>query len=316
MRHQKICAILILVSITLPLSHARASTSALPVTTATTDTSADTTLAIPRIGFGVGWQLGSLPVFDLWKQRLPKDVRNGPGFNDSLIGKLTYKIAEDPPSYNTAYPLSLTWYCIAHDNFKIAAQAVYWRVDKTHVGVWTSDTSKEYLRLTQRISLDVVSAGLSASIKIPKMYFSIAGVQESYFSCGVSAIPLAALRLRYNEKSDTLTALTTYDNTHAGIGIGWQACISAVKALSSRSILDAGIGYQGYWMGRFMRNGQRAPRGTIYPSDHKPYDALSFSAHRFIIFATIGIGKKPKSIETAVDVPADTTNTSPPVGLP
>ena len=242
----------------------------------------------PFWSFGFGWELGSMPVFDLWN----KSVKNDSILTTRLLDRfaadsiVSVSIVDQPTEYTVCFPLSIGFTPVATENNLLYFGLTFSLMRKNSKAQFEIDSTTSAF-LEQSLSLKTFFLGVKYHFSIPLKYFNIDKFENSFITLGVSGSPLLILREWFNVDNGYEEKRNSY-----GIGVKWHAGVITLRRLSQRGGLEVGIIYNGSWNGRFMHDGHHIMRRDIYPYDDNSSDVLQFLSHRFIISFSILAGKK------------------------
>lgn len=242
----------------------------------------------PFWSFGFGWELGSIPVFDLWK----KSVKNEKVLKALLLDWFTadsvvsVSITDQPTEYTVCFPLSIAYTPITTEHNLLSFDLTFSWMRKYSKARFEID-SLTTASLEQRLSLKSFYLGMKYHFSIPLKYFNIDKFENSYITIGISGSPLLILREWFDVDNEYEEKKNSF-----GIGVKWHAGVITLRRLSQKGGLKVGIIYNGSWNGRFMHDGHHIMRRDIYPLDTHSSDVLQFLSHRFIISFSILAGKK------------------------
>ena len=255
------------------------------------ETEIDTSFRVwnhPFWGFGLGWELGSMPVFESWRSGLPgyfSDLTEIPDTLDSLGFRLS--IANDPGPYSVNFPLNVSFTPLTRDGYYLSIKLLFSWMYKKFEASAKSDSVDMIIRTERKLSLLSLSLGTFFNYTIPSKYFLIDKTEKASITVGISASPLILLRNRIITE-DYLKC----DNRSYGIGVSWYGGLSTLRPLSQTGGLEVGIMYTGSWNGRFMHDGHHINNGDINPFDSHYTDVLQYVSHRFMICFSLLTGKK------------------------
>ena len=242
----------------------------------------------PFWSFGIGWELGSMPVFDSWRSGLPEifsDLTEIPDSLDSL--GFSFAITNDPGPYNVNFPLNVSFTPLTRDDYYLSIKLIFSWMYKKFEASAKSDSVDMTIKTERKLSLLSLSLGTFFNYSIPSKYFLIDKTEKASITVGISASPLILLRNRI-----TTGDYLKHDNRSYGIGVSWYGGLSTLRTLSQTGGLEVGIMYTGSWNGRFMHDGHHIKRGDINQSDSHYTNVLQYVSHRFIICFSLLTGKK------------------------
>lgn len=242
----------------------------------------------PFWGFGIGWELGSMPVFDSWRSGLPgifSDLTEIPDSLDSL--GFSFAITNDPGPYNVNFPLNVSFTPLTRDDYYLSIKLLFSWMYKKFEASAKSDSVDMTIKTERKLSLLSLSLGTFFNYSIPSKYFLIDKTEKASITVGISASPLILLRNRI-----TTDDYLKHDNRSYGIGVSWYGGLSTLRTVSQTGGLEVGIMYTGSWNGRFMHDGHHIKRGDINQFDSHYTDVLQYVSHRFMICFSLLTGKK------------------------
>lgn len=247
----------------------------------------------PFFGFGAGWALGSMSLFDEWADGIytPPYLYIFENLLSDTSG-FTFSEKEKPSTYNSAFPLEISFSPVTRDYGYLSSSIGFQMMKKTFKGSWTSKTSGNWVNTEKEIVFSDLSVGASYHHYIPREYFSIDNIEQASFVAGISFSPLSTISLREKDESNVVTPGRSTKETFFGFGLSWQAGLSTLKTLSSGNGLEAGLVYDGNWFGMFNRGGRYISMQKITPLSDAVSEKVSFTCHRFKIYLQVLIGKK------------------------
>ena len=193
----------------------------------------------PFWSFGFGWELGSMPVFNLWN----KSVKNDSLLTTRLLDRyaadsiVSVSIVDQPTEYTVCFPLSIGFTPIATDNNLLYFGLTFSWLRKYSKAQFEIDSTTSAF-LEQRLSLKSFFLGVKYHFSIPLKYFNIDKFENSFITLGISGSPLLILREWFNVDNDYEEKKNSY-----GIGVKWHACIITLRKLSQRGGLEVLIIY-------------------------------------------------------------------------
>lgn len=271
--------------------------------TAITEEEVDTSYRVwnqPFWSVGIGWCLGSMPVFDEWRGALPtnKIPQLISGIPDTLD---SIKINDDPGTYNVNFPITIAYSPYVDSTNRLSFKLGFsWMYKKFEATAFTSiDTSvSDSFNIEQSMSLTNFSLGLFYSRTISKNYFIIEKAEKVTFTIGVSgSLPIV---LKYKKSIGYDNADFSYTPVNimsSGSGVSWYLGLSVFRLLSSKNALEIGALYKGSWNQRFCvdyDNNNQVSWSDINSGTRKT-SVLKFISHRFVLYFDILPRRKQKS---------------------
>ena len=272
----------------------------------------DTTVL--RNGFyfsaGIGWSLGDFDLLSLWENTLPDTLGSfgltASSFSipyDTAAGAdqqppsdtalLTFSVKDKPVVYTMSFPLSLSLVHLgANNRFAFSLYGSWMR--KVFAATIAADNDSLLRKVDYREQMNVFAAFLSIAFsrRIPTEYFSIHGVQSSFFTAAIEIAPLIASTIhrnvaapasdvRFGKLQDSISSPSRrfLHGSAAALRLG----LNLVKRVNRNSATDFGIWYsiQGY--GYFWEEGNRVRFSTIDPVNPKKERPLYWISNRFEI---------------------------------
>ncbi|MBD3393314.1 MAG: hypothetical protein GF418_14410, partial [Chitinivibrionales bacterium] len=88
----------------------------------------------PFVGFGAGWTLGSMRLFDEWQDGLPDSIGDMPDYNEFADSfEVAFSEQEPPEAYSTAFPLSLSFTPLVKKKGHLSITASFWWMEKDYL---------------------------------------------------------------------------------------------------------------------------------------------------------------------------------------
>jgi hypothetical protein len=243
----------------------------------------DTTFRVwhsPFWGIGIGWEIGSLPVYKQWILGLPtKLIDTVQTLNGDIVFSLPLTNKESPSTYNICFPLSLsvTPFLFGHSFISIAVSLSY--ITKTFKAALVKDALTTYWSMEKKLNILTPALGASFSYTIPVKYFTISKSQQTLFTAGLSASPYVLLR----EKTVIEPGNRLSTNSSNGVGIFWSVGLSTLRMLSVKNALQAEFFYTGSWNGHFMNGHHHTTNSDINPANTSASSALEYVSTRFML---------------------------------
>jgi hypothetical protein len=259
---------------------------------ADSDTSART-YDTPFVGFGLGWSLGSMPLFDEWREGLPDSVGSMPNYAayaDSY--HVTDPRIEPADAYTTAFPLAITVAPFVDSARYISIHAGFTYMTKNYLSTWDTDSAGIFWQVERTLSLIMPSIGLSYNYRIPSKLFAVANIDRAYLTVGLSASPYVFIKTVAKNTSTIASIRTDTEQKHNGYAAIWQGGISTLRPLSDRAGLEVGVLYVGGWFGRFMEDEHHVKWTAVKEYGAENNRVLNFMVHRFKVYFNVLIGKK------------------------
>lgn len=245
----------------------------------------------PFWGIGMGWEFGSMPVYDQWNKGLPSMITDTVTIlNGDFIFKLPLTIKEKPSVFNVSFPISLSATPLVRKNGFLTVSAEFYWMAKTFKASLVRDSNRTYLSMEKKLIILSPAVGFAYSYIIPEKYFTISKAQQSSFVWGLSASPYVLLR----EKISIDPGAATSANNYAGVSVSWRVGLLTLRMLSPRGGLISEFVYTGSWNGRFMHDDRHVTNSFIDPSDSHPDERLAYFSTRFRLSFTFITGKASK----------------------
>jgi hypothetical protein len=272
----------------------------------------------PFWGVGLGWTLGSSPIFTAWQQPLPlgagflnavavTDSHSviPPGDTTFVRDSVAFVALETPTPYTIYFPVTFSRYFAPDSNTLLSLDLSLFLVYKSLKVTATvyADTHMVLQRtVSQSVGFYTGSIGLRLSRAIPQRYFTMQGVNRASLTAGLSVIPYALLDADYSVQNsggpviDTVATLVDaglapfkYRWSYTGAGLSWLLGISGITKYGQDRGLEGGLYYSGNWL-YFPNLSERSLNPASF-SSKAGYSAIS---HRLAIQFTLLKGKKKK----------------------
>ncbi len=255
----------------------------------------------PFFSGGIGWELGSLPLFDLWEEGLSSEKQydimdsHFPGdSNFDSLGVRSFSVVETPSVYNITYPISISYtpFVFKNKSFLSFGSTFSWNRKYLKTKFLLDSLSEmavgdSILYFEQKLSLKSFAIDIMYHFLIPEKYFKVEKVKNSFITIGLTGYPVIILR----EWSKISLNPKKKQNSY-GFGFGWCAGLSTCRKLSKSSGLKVYMGYLGSWKGRFKNNGYIITEGDISRTTLEEPNILTFISHRFILQFNLLVGIK------------------------
>lgn len=260
----------------------------------------------PYWGFGAGWSLGSFPLYSTWQAGLPDSLGSfgitsrypvlpfDPSAADSDTVTLTLRLREPPSSYHIYFPVTISVVPFTNRKHHAGFHTTAFYMGKSYIAAIAPDTSHRKIDLKESMRFGSAGLGMTYSLAIPAEYFSVSGVNMTYFDAGFTAYPLSVLDVsRSVHIPDTLGSLVSMlrDSIYAhrsplrafGAGLSWSIGFSSITAVTPISGIEVGIHYTGIWYGRFYSRGHRVTQGDLNQGSTHSDSWLGGIAHRMVL---------------------------------
>jgi hypothetical protein len=255
------------------------------------------------IGGGIGLSIGSMQVFTLWKNGLPKSLADF-GLNDSSFKlasgagdtlDLAFQSKKAPDVYNMTFPLSIGIGRFSH-LYRWGAAVSFSMLSKDYrsiVGIGSNaDSTGRRIDISQSLEMYVITLDLLYGRVIPMRLFSIDGADRTDIIIGVSVSPFVGLSKASSvsappdSASDPrLWALRNSIVRHlnsvsaSGIAFGWRVGIAKMRHLSKNGGIEGRLSYCGMWYTRFGTLTEKEISGKSGAPNRK----VSYLSNRFEI---------------------------------
>jgi len=257
-------------------------------------------------GFGAGFALGNLPVIDLWKRSLRSSLESC-NLTDSSFSTsddkldLKFTVLEKPDAYDLGFPLSLIFTHFNENSF-VSTAASFFVINKQNKAIISSDNDslKRKTDLKQTLRFYTVSFDIDFGKSIPREYFSIDGVDKSFFTAGFGVSPVASVKTGYSVSSTKgdirmqnvkTSVSSSIKNVGAyGAGITFRAGLTTVHNLR-RGALQTGLVYSCNFFDFFRKSGSYINNNDIYSDASDGNHRLSFLSNRIELRFTFLRGK-------------------------
>jgi hypothetical protein len=257
-------------------------------------------------GFGAGAALGNLPVIDLWKRSLCSSLEIC-NLTDSSFSTpedksdLKFTVLEKPDAYDLGFPLSVNFLHFNENSF-ISTAASFFMINKQYKAIISSDNDSMQRKtdLKQTLRFYTVSLDFDFGKSIPREYFSIDGVDKSFFTAGFGVSPIVSVKTGYNVSSTKgdirMQNVKTYvsssiNNVGAyGAGFTFRAGLTTVHNLR-RGALQTSLLYSCNLFDYFRKSGSFINNNDIYSEASDGTHRLSFLSNRIELRFTFLRGK-------------------------
>ncbi len=261
-------------------------------------------------GIGAGWSLGSFEAIDIWEKALPDSLGHlhlssislrqlsDSTSPDSLIRKgdtssLRFTIKDKPSAYNMAFPLSISFTKFRKDDRFTTSFifSLYSKSQKTSVYL-LDDSLKRRIDLRQKFLLYSLALNLNYAKRIPKIYFSVDGIDRTDLLLGLSITPLMRMKTtnsikRYSDDNriigieDTIRSNLISTDSY-GLSLSFRTGVSTVQKLSTGA-LEVALLYTCSWNDYFYHNGEHIRIGALNKNHENSDKPLDFVTNRFEI---------------------------------
>jgi len=284
---------------------------------------ADTAYAFwkkPFWGLGIGWTLGSYPLFPIWEKSLagalgdlslssPVYLKLDRELPDSVSDwdtvKLYHRIQEKPNTYNLAFPAGVMFTFHTGERSSWAVDGTFSFLHKTYQASVEDDSADNRIDIRQTLGHYLFTIGLTWSRSIPSALFSIDKTEKASLALGAAVSPVSYIEARA-ELSSRRTSLDTLflalkDSIGQqlprmsawGLGVSWKIGLATLRRYSDHSGLNAGLYYVGRWLYFFDATENELGRtGTAADND-----VLSCVCHRLLIQVELLRGRKPPAVK-------------------
>ena len=249
---------------------------------------------------GIGWTIGDFELLSLWENALPDsfppfhvyftsdDSSGTPVDGDSL--RISFAVKEAPSVYTMSFPLLLTYKSI-HENHQLALSLSGSWMRKVFTGVFStdSDTLPETVDIKETVNIYTVLLSFRWGHSIPAHYFSVEGMEKTFFTAGIDIAPFVGTRIGKSastagDKPYLLALKRSFSSSiprffHGG-AVGGRFGISMIKRLNARSATDFGLFYTIRGYGYFFEKGNRVFRRDIDPSTREDDRPLFWISNR------------------------------------
>ena len=127
----------------------------------------------PFWSFGIGWELGSMPVFDSWKSGLPKafsDLTEIPDTLDSLIRdslRFSFTVNSDPGHYYVNFPVHISFTPLTRDDYYLSIKLLFSWMYKRLEASAISDSIDMIIKSERKLAFLSLSLGTFFNYSIP-----------------------------------------------------------------------------------------------------------------------------------------------------
>jgi hypothetical protein len=282
---------------------------------------ADSTKAFwthPRVGFGIGWTLGSFKLFSLWQKGLPDSLGDfgvlrtmsldNFGGTDTASEVVRLVVRQNPDAYNVHFPLHFSFTTYTTRTRFLSTDVSFTAARKAQQTSIRADSIGYRLDVKRSLNFLTAAVGLSLHQAIPMEFFSLNEIDETYVTLGVAFHPLTAFKTttRLSHPGSTPDSVEAFDRsvkqsvhdrltdiTAWGTGISWTVGITAMRLLTPAGGTQFSLAYTGAWFGGFRNNGANTTMGDLDPDSHRGKTRVSSISHRMELQVQLLRGKKP-----------------------
>ncbi|MCL2182267.1 MAG: hypothetical protein FWB85_02205 [Chitinispirillia bacterium] len=258
-------------------------------------------------GFGIGLSVGSIPVFDLWRNALPNTMPLlgiTPDFGSSLVQgdtlPLRYSVSEPPDQFSFTLPFCISLHNIKEKSATAFALSFYQNSKQFQsIFQFTGDSLGRRVSIYETLSYYSLSIEAAYMREIPPVFFSIDGSQRSYLSMTICASPINTFTRDHGVKNeapkgdprmqalaDSVSKNLAPKLTANGMSLSWRLGICAIRNQGQGSGLEIGLYYSGSYAASFQSEGAKITTGQIDPKDKDAGKPLSFLSNRIEFKAT------------------------------
>ncbi len=266
-------------------------------------------------GPGAGITLGSFPVFSMWENALPDSLgtfgldNNYPlQYSDS--SELIYRITQKVDPFSMSIPISINYGYWTENSLLSVAINFSTSSKRLQSSLFMQNDSLERrVNLNNTIRFTTLGFGAEVHRSIPRHYFSITGVDQTFFTAALGVSPFSRVTVHNyvsSVENDTIIesvrdSVVAKFSTIAGNGIGasWRLGISSVRKLDKRSNLLIGLCYSGSWFSRFRTENRHLRKEDINPQQSD--ELLSFVANRIEFTISLLYNLGPETTEIVPD---------------
>ncbi len=258
---------------------------------------------------GIGWSLGDFALLSLWEDALP-DSLSSLGLSvssfsvpyDSTAGNdqppvdtkpLFFSIKEKTAIYTMSFPLSLSLVRIReNDRCALSLNASWMRKIFSATIAATGDTLDRKVDYKESMNVYSVFLSLTYGHRIPQHYFSIEGVERSFFNIALDFSPLIASAIRRNVSAPSSDVRFSEVKNHIsspprrflhGGAAGLRVGLNVLKRLNKNSASEMGAWFSILGYGYFLEHGDRVAFNDINPSNGKKDRPLYWISSRLDI---------------------------------
>ncbi|MDR2694040.1 MAG: hypothetical protein LBB74_07480 [Chitinispirillales bacterium] len=228
-------------------------------------------------GFGAGLSVGTVPIFQMWRQHFPGSLRQL-GLSDTGGGEaalLRYRVIETPDAFNFAIPLRLSLYNIGKKHVFALAVSFFRNSNEFQSTLDIADTVTRRINVLERLVYYSASIEAAGSWAIPQIFFSVDGAQQTFFSLVLGVSPINTFTREREiqtgfKNSDTRmqSAADSVGRKFAalsgnGLSLSWRAGLSVIKRYQSGYGAEFGLFYSGAYSGYFHSEGVRLTEDHI-----------------------------------------------------
>ncbi len=265
------------------------------------------------LGAGMGFSIGSIPLFTLWQKSLPDslsrfglDASSESILPDTLnaveadTNRLTYEIIEKPEVYNITLPLYLSLMHVKDDRMLTLSASFLYTGKQFQATVYPQpDTLDRRVTISEKMNFYSLALELEYQKAIPPHYFRIEGTDQVFLSAAFSLSPLSTFskktQARTSVPSKDLRMQSIRDTVQSrlnpfssrGAALAWRFGISSLKRYQGGGGLQIGLHYSGSWHSFFSSDGSKVLNRDIYHKAPKADNPLSFVSNRIELKVSI-----------------------------
>jgi hypothetical protein len=257
-------------------------------------------------GIGIGFSLGSLPPFDIWRGGLPQQLSDL-GLTDTSYriapaglfagdtGQLSFTVRQSPDLYSITFPITAYITRLTPNHRFTASLSFAWLSEEYDARILEQNDSSQYFDLQQTLGLYSLTGALTWGTRIPERYFSVDAIDRTDALIGLLATPYIALR-RTTSIGAPPAAGSRMDSLYhavlpqmssfsaAGIAYGWRLSLATIRHQSKRSGLEAELTYSGIWnTGFHMASGATLLQANLGDKSATAGNAVSYYTSRIEI---------------------------------
>ncbi len=251
----------------------------------------DTLREIPLFSIGAGWSVGGLEVFSIWRKSLP-DKESISEYYESVSEDSAffsnYEVMYQPEKYAVSFPVIFSFVPVVKERYYIKPYLLYSWMYKRFKAKGDIDSSGSW-KSERYISFHRLSIGVDLNLRIPGSYFSIENKKKTALTLGAGLTPVHAIRNKISEtdRQDT-------DKKYFGLGIHWNAGITAFKFFETGGGLRSSVLYSGSYAFRFKRGG-RTIQGSDLSGRESDSEDLEFVRHSFLLMFELSFGERSEA---------------------
>lgn len=237
-------------------------------------------LKIPSVGFGIGWALGSLDIFNDWQSNLPDSVQKILPMNPDTFGM---SVTEPVNTYNILFPISVSWTPLVYRKSSVSFEGSFCYIGKVLQATLQHDTASGKINYRQSLDSYTFNVGMLYRHSLDERFFRIEGVDRTSVIVGAYVLPYSYLSKQTSltcsgvPDSVIVAARANLKNFYAwGYGGGWRIGISSQRALSKTSGMEVSVCYVGRYLGFFREKKGFVLNKDINTDRSDPDDKLSF----------------------------------------